>query len=103
MENMLSMLEELQNIKRAEDQKLREAEDEALAFHRKVELLERNVKEMYSLLSHGTQRGDNGVTGPNVAMAPRRLSPAAKTTEDVNNDSEKLQERLFSVSRLEVS
>nr|XP_040051134.1 coiled-coil domain-containing protein 158-like isoform X3 [Gasterosteus aculeatus aculeatus] len=99
MENMLSMLEELQNIKRAEDQKLREAEDEALAFHRKVELLERNVKEMYSLLSHGTQRGDNGVTGPNVATAPRRLSPAAKTTEDVNNDSEKLQERLFSSIR----
>ncbi|XP_037338798.2 coiled-coil domain-containing protein 158-like isoform X1 [Pungitius pungitius] len=98
MENMLFILEELQNIKRAEDQKLREAEDEALAFHRKVEILEQNLKEMYSLLSHGTQRGGNGITSPNVATTPRRLSPAANTTEAFDNDSEKLQERLFSQS-----
>ncbi|KAM8885384.1 uncharacterized protein AB9W97_013028 isoform 2-T4 [Spinachia spinachia] len=86
MENMLFMLEELQNMKRAEEQKLRQAEDEAMAFRRKVEILEQNVKELYSLLSHGTQRGDNGITGPN----------AAETTEDSNNGSEKLQEILFS-------
>ncbi|XP_075960751.1 uncharacterized protein LOC142964350 isoform X1 [Anarhichas minor] len=98
MEKMLFMLEELQNIKRAEDQKLQETQDEALAFHRKVETLERDVKEMYSLLSQETQCGDNAITRPNNATTSRQLSPAAKLTEDFNDESEKLQERLFTPS-----
>ncbi|XP_054467233.1 coiled-coil domain-containing protein 158-like isoform X2 [Anoplopoma fimbria] len=96
MEKMLFMLEELQNIKRAGDQKLQETQDEALAFHRKVETLERNVKEMYSLLSRETQCGDDAIASPNVATTSRQLSPAANLPEDFNNESERLQERLFS-------
>ncbi|XP_068577063.1 coiled-coil domain-containing protein 158-like isoform X3 [Cebidichthys violaceus] len=98
MEKMLFMLEELQNIKRAEDQKLQETQDEALAFHRKVETLERDVKEMYSLLSQETQCGDSAITRPNDATASRQLSPAAQLTEDFNDEPEKLQERLFTPS-----
>ncbi|XP_074495198.1 uncharacterized protein LOC141769724 [Sebastes fasciatus] len=91
MEKMLFMLEELQNIKRAEDQKLLETEDEALALNRKVETLERNVKEMYSRLS---QSRDNAITSSNVATSSRHPAPAAKLTEDFNQTDE-LQERPF--------
>ncbi|XP_044051326.1 coiled-coil domain-containing protein 158-like isoform X2 [Siniperca chuatsi] len=96
MEKMLCMLEELQNIKRAGDQKLQETEDEALALNRKVETLERNVKEMYSLLlSHEKQCGHNAVTNQNVAASSRQLSPAAKLTAGFNDETEKLQARPF--------
>ncbi|KAI3372621.1 hypothetical protein L3Q82_023094, partial [Scortum barcoo] len=96
MEKMLCMLEELQNIKRAGDQKLQETEDETLALNRKVELLERNVKEMYSsLLSHEKQCGHNTISSPHVTTSPRQLSPAAKLTEHFNNKTDKLQEKPF--------
>ncbi|XP_051278776.1 coiled-coil domain-containing protein 158-like isoform X1 [Dicentrarchus labrax] len=96
MEKMLCMLEELQNIKRAGDQKLQETEDEALALNRKVETLERNVKEIYSsLISNEKQCRDNAITSPNGATGSRQLSPAAKLTEDLNEETEKIQERLF--------
>ncbi|XP_041793804.1 coiled-coil domain-containing protein 158-like isoform X2 [Chelmon rostratus] len=86
MEKMLCMLEELQNIKRAGDQKLQETEDEALALNRRVEMLEQNVKEMYaSLLSQEKQCGDNTITSPNIA----------KLTEEFNNETDKLQGRLY--------
>ncbi|GLD54316.1 coiled-coil domain-containing protein 158 isoform X6 [Lates japonicus] len=96
MEQMLCMLEELQNIKRAADQRLQETEDEALALYRKVETLEQMMKETYSsLLSYEKQCGDSVITSPNIATSSRQLSAAAKLTEDFNNDTVKLQERLF--------
>ncbi|XP_049433759.1 coiled-coil domain-containing protein 158-like isoform X2 [Epinephelus fuscoguttatus] len=91
MEKMLFMLEELQNIKGAEGQKLQETEDETLALNRRVETLEQNVKDMYSLLFHETQCGHNAITSPNVASSSRQLP---KLTEDFNNETEQLQERL---------
>ncbi|KAF1389470.1 hypothetical protein PFLUV_G00073750 [Perca fluviatilis] len=87
MEKMLCMLEALQNIQRAEDQKLQETEEETLELNRKVETLEQNVKEMYSLISPETT--------PDVATSSRPLSPAAKVTEDFNDETDELQERLF--------
>uniref|UniRef100_A0A8D3EBE4 Coiled-coil domain-containing protein 158-like n=1 Tax=Scophthalmus maximus TaxID=52904 RepID=A0A8D3EBE4_SCOMX len=95
MEKMLRMLEELQNIKRAADQKLHETEDEASALNRKVETLEQIMKETYSsLLSHEKQRGNSTITSPNIITCSRPPSPAAKLTEDHNNETDKLQERL---------
>ncbi|KAA8592576.1 hypothetical protein FQN60_018031 [Etheostoma spectabile] len=78
MEKMLFMLEALQNIQRAEDQKLQETEKETLALNWKVETLEQNVEEMYSLISHESQCGHNVITSPDVATSSRQLSPAAK-------------------------
>lgn len=99
MEKMLCMLEELQNIERAGDQKLPETEDEALVLNRRVEKLEQNVKEMFfSLLSQEKQYGDNAITSPNVATSSRQLSPAAKLTEESKDERDGLQERLFLVS-----
>ncbi|XP_078107394.1 uncharacterized protein LOC144518527 isoform X3 [Sander vitreus] len=95
MEKMLCMLEALQNIQRAEDQKLQETEEETLALNRKVETLEQNVKEMYSLISHETQCGHNAITSPDVATSSRQLSSAAKVTEDFNDETDELQERPF--------
>uniref|UniRef100_A0A4W6EGD4 Coiled-coil domain containing 158 n=1 Tax=Lates calcarifer TaxID=8187 RepID=A0A4W6EGD4_LATCA len=96
MEQMLCMLEELQNIKRAADQRLQETEDEALALYRKVETLEQMMKETYSsLLSYEKQCGDSVITSPNVATSSRQPSAGAKLTEDFNNDTVKLQEKLF--------
>ncbi|XP_035864945.1 coiled-coil domain-containing protein 158-like isoform X5 [Sander lucioperca] len=95
MEKMLCMLEALQNIQRAEDQKLQETEEETLALNRKIETLEQNVKEMYSLKSHETQCGHNAITSPDVATSSRQLSPAAKKTEDFNDETDEVQERLF--------
>ncbi|XP_073322450.1 coiled-coil domain-containing protein 158-like isoform X3 [Pagrus major] len=96
MEKMLCMLEELQNIKRAGDQKLQETEDEALALNRRVETLKRTVKEMSSsLLIQEKQCGDNGINNPNVATCSKQLSPAVKLTEEFNDETDKLQERLF--------
>lgn len=93
MEKMLCMLEELQSIKRAGDQKLQATEDETSALNRKVETLEQNVREMYSsLLSHEKQCGHNAIA------SSRQLSPAAKLTEDSNDEADKLQERPFLVS-----
>lgn len=93
MEKMLCMLEELQNIKRAGDQRLQKTEDEALALNRKVETLERNIKEIYSsLLSNEKQRGHNDITSPNVATSSRQL------TEDLNDGTDELQDRLLLAS-----
>nr|XP_019954864.1 PREDICTED: coiled-coil domain-containing protein 158 isoform X2 [Paralichthys olivaceus] len=97
MEKMLCMLEELQNIKRAADQKLQDTEDEALALSRKVETLEQIMKETYStLLSHESRCGDSYVT--NLSRQP---FPAAKLTEDRSNDTIELQKRcLMSIEHL---
>lgn len=98
MEKMLCMLEELQNIERAGDQKLLETEDEALALNRRVEKLEQNVKEMFfSLLSREKQCGET-ITSPNVATGSKQLSPAAKLTEESKDETDGLQERLLLVS-----
>ncbi|XP_060927678.1 coiled-coil domain-containing protein 158-like [Limanda limanda] len=101
MEKMLCMLEELQNIKRATDQKLQDTEDEAVALSRKVETLEQIMKETYStLLSHESRCDNNHVTNLNALTRSRPPSPAAKLTEDTN-DTNELQERcLRSIEQL---
>ncbi|XP_056275159.1 coiled-coil domain-containing protein 158-like isoform X2 [Pseudoliparis swirei] len=93
MEKMLFILEEHQDTKRTEDQKLQETEDEALAFCRKVETMEDNVKETRSLLSQG-----GATTSPSVVTTSGQRSPAASLSEDFNNESEELQERPLSQS-----
>nr|XP_046241377.1 coiled-coil domain-containing protein 158-like isoform X1 [Scatophagus argus] len=96
MEKMLYMLEELQNIKRAGDQKLQETEDEALALNRRVETLEQNVKEMYSsLLSPEKQCGNNAITGRHTATSSRQLSTAPTLIEEFDNETDRLQKSLF--------
>ncbi|KAI4820896.1 hypothetical protein KUCAC02_028854 [Chaenocephalus aceratus] len=92
MEKMLFMLEEIQNIKRTKDQELLETEDETLALNRKVEALEQNVEQMYSLLYQETQRGDNAISSPNFHTSS---TPAARFTDTFNDETEELQERLF--------
>lgn len=95
MEKMLFMLEEIQNIKRSKDQELLETEDETLALNRKVEALEQNVEQMYSLLYQETQRGDNAISSPNFHTSS---TPAARFTDTFNDETEELQERIFLVS-----
>ncbi|XP_034081165.1 coiled-coil domain-containing protein 158-like isoform X2 [Gymnodraco acuticeps] len=92
MEKMLFMLEEIQNIKRTKDQELLETEDETLALNRKVEALEQNVEQMYSLLYQETQRGDNAISSPNFHTSS---TPAARFTDMFNDETEEQQERLF--------
>lgn len=99
MEKMLYMLEELQEIKRAGDQKLQESEDEALELNRRVETLERNIKEIYSsLLSQEKQCGGEAITSANVATSSRQPFLATKLTEKFDNKIDKIQEKLFLVS-----
>ncbi|XP_063753872.1 coiled-coil domain-containing protein 158-like isoform X3 [Eleginops maclovinus] len=92
MEKMLFMLEELQNIKRTKDQELLETEDDTLALNKKVETLEQNVEQMYSLLYQETQRGDNAIISPNFHTCS---TPAAQFNENFNDETEELQERFF--------
>ncbi|XP_062237529.1 coiled-coil domain-containing protein 158-like isoform X2 [Platichthys flesus] len=101
MEKMLCMLEELQNIKRATDQKLQDTEDEAVALSRKVETLEQIMKETYStLLCHESRCDKDHGTNLNAPTRSGPPSPAAKLTEDTN-DTNVLQERcLRSVEHL---
>ncbi|KAK2837936.1 hypothetical protein Q5P01_015148 [Channa striata] len=93
MEKMLSMLEDLQNIKRAADKKRQEMENETLSLNRKVETLEQVIKEMYSLLS---PHGNNAANSPNIDKGSIQPSPAAIETEDFRKETEKLQGRAFS-------
>lgn len=94
---MLCMLKELQN--RIRHQKGRETEDEALALNRRVEQLEQHVKKMLSsLLSKEKRCGNNAITIPNVATSPRQLSMVAELTEELKDETDRLQERLFLVS-----
>ncbi|XP_041854387.1 coiled-coil domain-containing protein 158-like isoform X2 [Melanotaenia boesemani] len=93
MEKMLCMLEELQNIKRSADQKLQDTEDEALALKRKVETLEKAVKEMYHLL-YEKQCGHNFIT-PKGANSQTQQS-LANEYGDLINKRDKIQERCFS-------
>ncbi|XP_026199052.1 coiled-coil domain-containing protein 158 isoform X2 [Anabas testudineus] len=92
MEKMLCMLEELQNIKRAADQKLQETEDEALALNKKIETLERVIREMYSSMSsHEILYGEDTMTSPeNTTGSPR----AATLTDDLINEGDKLEENV---------
>lgn len=96
MEKMLCMLEELQNIKRAADQKLQETEDEALALNKKIETLERVIREMYSSMSsHEILYGEDTMTSPeNTTGSPR----AATLTDDLINEGDKLKENVSLVS-----
>ncbi|KAF7663475.1 hypothetical protein LDENG_00210660 [Lucifuga dentata] len=100
MEKMLCMLEELQITKRSGDQKLQDTEDEALALSRKVETLERTIKDLYcTLLPHEKRCGHNSLTSLNIVTSPRQLCSgdlAANMLEDLDNETDKLHERLFS-------
>nr|XP_043882591.1 coiled-coil domain-containing protein 158-like isoform X2 [Solea senegalensis] len=96
MEQMLHMLEELQNIKRATDQKLQETEDETLLLSRKVETLEQLMKETYSsMLSDKKQYGNVSDTSQNTATHLRLPSSDATLTEDLNNERDQIQERIL--------
>ncbi|XP_041643766.1 coiled-coil domain-containing protein 158-like [Cheilinus undulatus] len=91
MEKMLCMLEELQNIKKAGDQKLQETEQETLALNRKVDSLERNLKEMCNaVLSQEKHCGDNVVTSTKFTM-PGSRHPA-HLTNDLKEETNKLHE-----------
>ncbi|XP_067471940.1 coiled-coil domain-containing protein 158-like isoform X1 [Thunnus thynnus] len=95
MEKMLCMLEEIQNIKRSGDQKRQETEDEALALNRKVETLERNVKDLYNtLLSHEKQCGHKSITSPEAATIPRQRPLPVNVTEDHYEETDELQENI---------
>lgn len=99
MEKMLCMLEEIQNIKRSGDQKRQETEDEALALNRKVETLERNVKDLYNtLLSHEKQCGHKSITSPEAATIPRQRPLPVNVTEDHYEETDELQENIVLVS-----
>lgn len=91
MEKMLCMLKELQT--RIRQQKRHETEDEALALNRRVEKLEQHVKGMFF-----SQCGNNTITSPNITTSSRRLSTAAKLTEEFKDETDRVQERLFLVS-----
>ncbi|XP_060895044.1 coiled-coil domain-containing protein 158-like [Labrus mixtus] len=97
MEKMLQMLEELQNIKKAGDQKLQETEEETLVLNTKVETLEINVREMYNtLLSRQKQNGHHVVTSPNISTpGSTHLTPVTKGTETLNDERDKLHEGPF--------
>lgn len=97
MEKMLHMLEEVQNIKRAVDQKLQETEDEALELKSKVGRLERVIKELYAslLLQEETCKT---IISPNIVTGSSQISPAAEITENFNNEADTLQKRMFLVS-----
>lgn len=93
MEKMLSILEELQNIKKSADQKLQASEDEALELHRKVESLERFVKEIYQTL-YEKQCGNAPISSDTGKNQPR----AVHVNKDLKKNTNKLQTRSFSVS-----
>ncbi|XP_058492347.1 coiled-coil domain-containing protein 158-like isoform X3 [Solea solea] len=103
MEQMLHMLEELQNIKRATDQKLQDTEDETLLLSRKVETLEQLMKETYSsMLSDKKQYGNVSDTSQNTATHLRLPYSDATLTEDLNNERDQIQERiLLTIGHLE--
>ncbi|KAM9858577.1 coiled-coil domain-containing protein 158-like [Aulostomus maculatus] len=92
MQKMLHMLEELQNLKRCGDQKLQESENKALALNRRVETLERNVKEMHpSLLSHKKQSGlDSSSRTKDVTARPLLL--VAMATDYLKDETDEQQE-----------
>lgn len=99
MEKMLCVLEELQKIKRAGDQKLQETEDDTLALNRRVETLEQHVKEMFSsLLSQDKQREDDTVGHTGVTTRSGLRSADVKISEELNLGRENHQEACFSVS-----
>ncbi|XP_076006952.1 coiled-coil domain-containing protein 158-like isoform X3 [Genypterus blacodes] len=99
MEKMLGMLEELQVTKRSGDQKLQETEDEAIALSRKVETLERTIKEGYgTLLSHEKQYGHNSRTSPDITTSPRQMCSrdlAANALEELKYETLQIHERHF--------
>uniref|UniRef100_A0A667Y1P5 Coiled-coil domain containing 158 n=2 Tax=Myripristis murdjan TaxID=586833 RepID=A0A667Y1P5_9TELE len=101
MEQMLCILEELQITKRSGDQKLQETEHEAIFLSRKVEAMERTIKEMYpTLVSHDKLCGHNSITSLDAAAGPRQLPPAdfsARAVEDLNKTT-KPQGRLILVA-----
>ncbi|XP_062273902.1 coiled-coil domain-containing protein 158-like [Scomber scombrus] len=102
MEKMLRMLEEIQNIKSSEDQKLQKTENETLALNRKVETLEWNIKDLYhTLLSHEKQCAHKSITSPKVTNIPRQPPLAVNVTEDHYEEKEELQEKhVLSVEHL---
>ncbi|XP_024860846.1 coiled-coil domain-containing protein 158 isoform X1 [Kryptolebias marmoratus] len=89
VEKMLSVLEELQNIKRSADWKLQESEDEAQELYRKVESLERFVREVYQTLCE-KHCGD----APISTNAAKSQAQVVYEIKDLN----KLQKRRFSGS-----
>ncbi|CAJ1069297.1 coiled-coil domain-containing protein 158-like isoform X5 [Xyrichtys novacula] len=95
MEKMLCMLEELQNIKRAGDQKLQQTDEETLSLNKEVETLERNVKEMpHATLSHNKD-GQDITTSSDMVVISSQLNQVTELMEESNNGKNKLQEKPF--------
>ncbi|XP_029999492.1 coiled-coil domain-containing protein 158-like isoform X3 [Sphaeramia orbicularis] len=77
MEKMLCLLEELQVTKRSGEQRLQKTEDEALVLNKKVETLEKILKDYYAEFSREKQSEHNGVNSLNTDTVPRHLSTSA--------------------------
>lgn len=98
MEKMLHMLEEIQNIKNSEHQKVEEAENETLALNNKVKTLEQNIKDLdHTLLSHEKQCAHKSITSPK-ATSPIQPPQAVNVIEDHYEKKEERQEKLVLVS-----
>lgn len=93
MEKMLSVLEELQNIKRFPDQKLHGSEEEVFELDRKVESLEKSIKEVYQTLFE-KQCGNTTISN-NAGISQAQVLHVNK---DLTKNTSKLQKRGFSVS-----
>ncbi|XP_061751461.1 coiled-coil domain-containing protein 158-like [Nerophis ophidion] len=80
MEKMLSLLEELQAIKRSGDQNLREAQNETWQLNKNVEALEGNIKKWcQTLLSHEK-------TVSSTIASDRQTESHLQLAEHVNSD-----------------
>lgn len=91
MEKMLSMLKELQNIKKFPDQKLQESEEESLEHDSKAESLEQSVKEVYQTL----RQSGNTTISNNAGISQAQV---VHVNKDLTKNTNKLQKRSFSVS-----
>lgn len=91
MEKMLSMLKELQNIKKFPDQQLQKSEEESLEHDSKVESLEQSVKKVYQTQS---QSGNTTISS-NAGISQAQV---VHVNKDLTKNTNKLQKRSFSVS-----
>ncbi|KAM9391433.1 coiled-coil domain-containing protein 158-like [Pholidichthys leucotaenia] len=91
MEKMLSMLEELCEVKRSRDQRLQETEGESLTLNRKIETLEQTIKDLYQTLFE-KQSGEIYISSTKNVDGSALQSSAIKVNENHNEKREKQQE-----------
>ncbi|XP_036069665.1 coiled-coil domain-containing protein 158 isoform X3 [Oryzias melastigma] len=97
METMLQMLEEVQSIKRSADRELQQSEEEATPLHRKVEALERTMKEVceslweepnrtqQNLREDGTDRLEDGLPKKPESEVQRGLHKRERIPELISS------------------